>query len=72
MKNFFKYVIGFIIIVLWMSMSSIIYGLPLMWLWNWIMPMLFGLVKIGYLQAVGIVFMCNILFKGTVRINSND
>ena len=35
----------------------------LMFLWNWIMPGLFGLATIGYLKALGIVVMSRILFK---------
>tara|TARA_Y100001963_G_scaffold147039_1_gene222799 strand:+ start:1409 stop:1654 length:246 start_codon:yes stop_codon:yes gene_type:complete len=35
----------------------------LLFLWNWIMPGLFGLATIGYFKAFGIVVMSRILFK---------
>ena len=35
----------------------------LLFLWNWIMPGLFGLATIGYFKALGIVVMSRILFK---------
>ena len=35
----------------------------LLFLWNWIMPGLFGLATIGYLKALGLVVMSRILFK---------
>ena len=35
-----------------------------MWLWNWIMPMLFGLRVITFWQAVGILVLSKILFGG--------
>ncbi len=44
---------------LWDITSPIV----LMFLWNWIMPGLFGLATIGYLKALGIVVMSRILFK---------
>jgi hypothetical protein len=47
-------VIGMILIAL---------GLPLMLLWNWLMPTLFGLPIITFWQAVGLNFLSTILFK---------
>tara|TARA_B100001996_G_scaffold81013_1_gene59778 strand:- start:364 stop:630 length:267 start_codon:yes stop_codon:yes gene_type:complete len=37
--------------------------LALMLLWNWIMPGLFGLATIGYLQAFGLYVMSRLLFN---------
>lgn len=39
-------------------------GFVLMGLWNWLMPMLFGLKTIGYWQAVGLFILSKILFGG--------
>ena len=33
-------------------------------LWNWLMPMLFGLREVTFWQAVGILALCRILFGG--------
>jgi len=44
---------------------AILMGLPLMVLWNLLMPQLFNLPEIGFWQAVGLNFMCSIMFKGT-------
>ena len=44
---------------LWDITSPIV----LLFLWNWIMPGLFGLATIGYFKAFGIVVMSRILFK---------
>ena len=41
-----------------------LFGLVVMWLWNWLMPALFGLKVIGYWQALGLVILCRILFGG--------
>lgn len=35
-----------------------------MWLWNWLMPTLFKLPAIGFWQALGILLLAQILFKG--------
>jgi hypothetical protein len=35
-----------------------------MWLWNWLMPAIFKLPVIGFWQAVGIIILSHILFKG--------
>jgi len=42
-------------------------GLPVMWLWNWLMPALFHLPAVGYWQAVGLLLLCHLLFKGHGR-----
>jgi len=48
-------------------------ALPLlvMWLWNWLMPLLFGLPVITYWQAGGLLLLTNLLFNLRNR-NSDD
>lgn len=41
---------------------ALLFGFGIMWLWNWLMPDLFGLMTINYWQAVGIFVMAKILF----------
>jgi uncharacterized RDD family membrane protein YckC len=36
---------------------------PLMLLWNWLMPLIFGLKTITFLEALGLSLMFMILFK---------
>lgn len=43
---------------------ALLLGLIVMALWNWLMPELFGLTRIGYWQAWGLVILTHILFKG--------
>lgn len=63
--------------VLSWSMVGIILGLMFiapaicMWLWNWLMPAIFGLPTIGYLQALGLIILSRILV-GTGISSSND
>jgi len=41
---------------------ALVFGLVVKWLWNWLMPSLFGLGTITYLQAFGIVLLAKLLF----------
>ena len=41
-----------------------LFGAVTMWLWNWLMPAIFKLPAIGFWQAVGILVLSHILFKG--------
>jgi len=44
---------------------SLLFALPTMILWNWLMPSIFGITKIGFWQAWGINFLSGILFKSS-------
>ena len=41
-----------------------LFGWVVMLLWNWLMPELFGLKRLDYWQAWGLLALCTILFKG--------
>lgn len=41
-----------------------LFGGITMWLWNWLMPAIFKLPTITFWQAVGILALSHILFKG--------
>lgn len=36
-------------------------GSLVMWLWNWLMPMIFGLPVLTFWQAVGLLVLCRLL-----------
>lgn len=57
-------------IVLWTLV--VIWALPTMWLWNWLMPYLFNLPTIGFWQALGLNALTTILFKNTVTVNNKN
>lgn len=49
---------------------GLLFSLPVMWLWNAaLVPAIPGLVKVGWLQAWGILILCGLLFKPTVSNN---
>jgi hypothetical protein len=55
-EGFFKAAAAILII-------AAIIGFPLMWLWNWLMPLIFDLPDITFWQAIGLSVLSSILFK---------
>ena len=47
--------IGFVLFILFG-------GLVVQWLWNWLLPDIFGLRQITFWQALGLLALCRILF----------
>ena len=45
-------------VLLW----ALIIGLPFMWLWNWLMPMLFQLQHITFWQGWGLLVLSGMIF----------
>lgn len=45
-------------------LALVVFGLLVMFLWNWLMPALFGARTITYWQALGIWILSRILFGG--------
>ena len=52
-------VIGFVILGI---AAAFLFGLAIMLLWNWLMPMIFGLTTLTYWQAVGVLVLASLLF----------
>ncbi|WP_024771444.1 hypothetical protein [Aquimarina macrocephali] len=43
---------------------AILFGFVIMWLWNWLMPEIFGLTTLTYWQAVGVFILLKIFLGG--------
>jgi hypothetical protein len=41
-----------------------LFGLLVMALWNWLMPEIFGIKRVDFWQACGLLLLASILFKG--------
>ena len=54
-----QHIIGHIIIAV---LIIFIFGLAVMWLWNGLLPGLFGVKLIHYWQALGLVILARLLF----------
>ncbi len=56
-------IIGMTIVgVIFAVLFALVFGLLVKVLWNWLMPMIFGLPEIGYWQAFGLVVLAKLLF----------
>jgi membrane protein required for beta-lactamase induction len=53
------------------AIAVVLLGYPLMLLWNWLMPVIFGLPEITFWQAIGLNFLSTILFKSTTTIKKD-
>ena len=58
-----KFIEGLALVIGALVIITLILGLPVMWLWNWIIPELFYLDTITFWQAVGLNLLSSILFK---------
>ena len=43
---------------------ALLFGYVVVWLWNWLMPGLFGLSTITFWQAVVLIILARIIFGG--------
>lgn len=59
---------AFFIVIGLLFLSAVILAFPTYLLWNWLMPNIFGVIKIDLYQAMGVNFLTHILFKSNVTI----
>lgn len=62
---------GFIIVVITMVIIGVLLALPVMLLWNLVIPDLFGFSKLTFLQALWLSLLCKFLFGG-FKVGKND
>jgi hypothetical protein len=67
MKVFDVLFAGLIILFVMAALVS----LPVMLLWDWLMPTIFGLKEITWFQAWGLLFLCGLLFKSDITVKKD-
>lgn len=55
----------FLVALVIVCIIACLVALPVMWPWNWLMPAIFGLKTISFLQAFGLLILSGLLFKST-------
>ena len=50
---------------------SALFALPVMWLWNYVVPYQFGLKEIDFLHAWSLMVLCNFIFKSSSISSQN-
>lgn len=66
LKTINKWLSGFLALVLMVLVFCSIIGLPVMLLWNWVIPDIFGLPEISFWQAVGLVILVELAFPNSL------
>lgn len=66
-----KFLGGLLGVLAVICLVCLLLGLPLMLLWNWLMPLVFGLPTLTFWQAVGMNLLASILF-GKASTSSNN
>jgi hypothetical protein len=74
MEKLFTAVVVAFIGAVFIAVIGVVVAYPLMLLWNWLVPAIFGLKTITFLEALGLYLLCGIVFKSPISIegNSND
>lgn len=58
-------------LVLW-PLISLALAWPVQLLWNWLMPVIFGLPAISFWQSVGLMLLVSILFRWNISIKTSE
>jgi hypothetical protein len=65
MKNTIESIATFLGLI---AILIVLLGYPVMLLWNWLIPELFGLSEITFWQAIGLNILCTILFRPSINV----
>ena len=73
MRNYVLRAFGAILmtLALWPTVSLLL-AWPVKLLWNWLMPVIFGLPLITFWQAAGLMLLISILFRWSLSVKTND
>lgn len=69
-SDFLSGLFGFLISLVLLVVTAFLIGFPMMWLWNWLMPVLFGLKVITFWHALGLYLLAGFLFQSRHTIPS--
>lgn len=72
MPDWAKYTLYTILGIAGAFLLGLLFGNLIMWLWNWLMPSLFGLRTIGFWEGLGIFLLAKILFGFGGSSHSSD
>jgi hypothetical protein len=70
MKLFLGLLTYSLIFIVVLCIVAVLVAFPVKWMWNYLMPELFGLKEIGFWQALAMFVLCGLLFKPTSSSSS--
>jgi len=62
MEIFVKFIAGFVTVVVLFIVIAAMLAVPVMYMWDYVMPAVFGLPEITFWQALWGTLMCRFLF----------
>lgn len=71
MGKFLSIVGAVVVSIVIACVVALISAIPVYFLWNWLMPDLFGLSAITFWQSAGISLLCECLFKSHVNVKKD-
>ncbi len=76
MKRFIKkaiaLIMAIIVTIMMVIVTSLIAAIPVYFLWNWLIPDIFGLTTISFIQAVGLCFLVQSLLPSSSTVKKNE
>ena len=63
--------VGVVVLIILVLYSAVM-SFPVMLLWNWLLPGLFGFKSITWLQAWGLLVLSNLFFKSSVSTSKKE
>ena len=70
MEDFLEAVASIVIAVVVILLFSFVFAWFTMLLWNWLIPIIFGLTTITFWQAFGLNLLSGLLFRGSHNTNT--
>lgn len=64
MGKFLEVLVTIIGVLIIAFLLDLLFAWPFMLLWNWLMPMIFGLTTLTFWQSFGLMLLVSFLFKG--------
>lgn len=71
-EDFIKIILYGLLFGIIMICVSLLYTIPTYFLWNWLMPKIFGLPKITMWQSLGLLILTGLLFRSSITTNKKD
>ena len=67
-----KAILTFLLSIILTVVVGLLIAFPVMWLWNYVIPDVFGLSTIVFWQAFALYSLCNVLMQGvTGKVDKN-
>lgn len=63
---------GILLMVVWAFAAACIFVVPAWLLWNWLVPVIFGLPEVSLLQCLGLMLLSGMLFRPKIEISTGD